>query len=124
MDAYLKPAVAQLVDRFEQGLAERGFGGSFSVLKSNGGQVDASAAVERSAEVILSGLAGGIVAGRYYGELAGERDLITLDMGGTSADVGMVRDGAVDYVPDYELEFGLPIALPAIDLRTVGAGGG
>ena len=124
VDAYLKPAVAQLVDRFEQGLAERGFGGSFSVLKSNGGQVDASAAVERSAEVILSGLAGGIVAGRYYGELAGERDLITLDMGGTSADVGMVRDGAVDYVPDYELEFGLPIALPAIDLRTVGAGGG
>ena len=94
VDAYLKPVVAQLVDRFEQGLAERGFGGSVSVLKSNGGQVDASAAVERSAEVILSGLAGGIVAGRYYGELAGERDLVTLDMGGTSADVGMVRDGA------------------------------
>jgi N-methylhydantoinase A/oxoprolinase/acetone carboxylase beta subunit/N-methylhydantoinase B/oxoprolinase/acetone carboxylase alpha subunit len=124
VDAYLKPVVARLVRRFEEGLGERGFGGSLVIVKSNGGQVESSAAVERPAELLLSGLAGGIVAGRYYGELAGERDVITLDMGGTSADVGMVRDGTVDYVSEYELEFGLPIALPAIDLRTVGAGGG
>jgi N-methylhydantoinase A/oxoprolinase/acetone carboxylase beta subunit/N-methylhydantoinase B/oxoprolinase/acetone carboxylase alpha subunit len=124
VDAYLKPVFSRLVERFDDGLAERGFTGAVTIVKSNGGQVEAGAAPERSAELVLSGLAGGIVAGQYYGELAGERDLITLDMGGTSADVGMVRDGEVDYVSDYELEFGLPIALPAIDLRTVGAGGG
>jgi 5-oxoprolinase (ATP-hydrolysing) len=124
VDAYLKPVFSRLVERFEDGLAARGFRGGVAILKSNGGQVESGTAGERSAELVLSGLAGGIVAGQYYGELAGQRDLITLDMGGTSADVGMVRDGAVDYVSAYELEFGLPIALPAIDLRTVGAGGG
>ena len=45
-------------------------------------------------------------------------------MGGTSADIGLVRDGEIQYVPDFELEFGLPIATPAIDLVTLGAGGG
>jgi N-methylhydantoinase B/oxoprolinase/acetone carboxylase alpha subunit len=74
--------------------------------------------------MVLSGLAGGIIAGRYFGQLAGEDDLVTLDMGGTSADVGMVRNGAIDYVADYELGFGLPLSVPAIDLVTVGAGGG
>ena len=49
---------------------------------------------------------------------------ITFDMGGTSADIGLVRDGEIQYVPDFELEFGLPIATPAIDLVTLGAGGG
>ena len=52
------------------------------------------------------------------------RDVITFDMGGTSADIGLVRDGEIQYVPDFELEFGLPIATPAIDLVTIGAGGG
>src|SRR5205807_6679405 len=58
------------------------------------------------------------------GERAGRRSVLTLDMGGTSADVGIVRDGEITYVPELELEFGIPIAAPAIDLVAVGAGGG
>ena len=73
---------------------------------------------------MLSGLSGGIVAGRHFGLAAGARDVVTFDMGGTSADIGLVRDGEIQYVPDFELEFGLPIATPAIDLVTLGAGGG
>ena len=124
VDAYLKPVVARLAARLEDGLAERSFGGRLSIVKSNGGRADAATTAERPVEMVLSGLAGGIVAARYYGELAGLRELVTLDMGGTSADVGMVRAGSIDYVVGFELDFGLPLAVPAIDLVTLGAGGG
>jgi len=58
VDAYLKPVFSRLVERFAEGLAERGFRGALAILKSNGGQVEASAAAERSAELVRSGLAG------------------------------------------------------------------
>ena len=93
-------------------------------MKSNGGRMLAAATRAQSVQTVLSGLAGGIVAGRHFGLAAGARDVVTFDMGGTSADVGLVRDGEIQYVPDFELEWGLPIATPAIDLVTLGAGGG
>ena len=84
----------------------------------------AAATGAQAVQTVLSGLSGGIVAGRHFGLAAGARDVVTFDMGGTSADIGLVRDGEIQYVPDFELEFGLPIATPAIDLVTLGAGGG
>src|SRR5207237_1040111 len=124
LDAYLKPVVGRLVEAFERGLLERGFRGTASIMKSNGGQVRSAVAGEQPVQTVLSGLSGGIVAGRYFGERAGRRSVLTLDMGGTSADVGIVRDGEITYVSELELEFGIPIAAPAIDLVAVGAGGG
>ena len=87
-------------------------------MKSNGGQMPAELAGERPVQGVLSGLAGGIVAGRYFGARAGSRSVLTLDMGGTSADVGIVRDGEVGYVTELELEFGIPIAAPAMTSLT------
>ena len=98
--------------------------GPVSIMKSNGGRMLAAAAGDQAVQTVLSGLSGGIVAGRYFGLAAGARDVVTFDMGGTSADIGLVRDGELQYVPDFELEFGLPIATPAVDLVTIGAGGG
>jgi 5-oxoprolinase (ATP-hydrolysing) len=123
-DAYVKTAVSRLVSHLASGLDERGFSGSLSIMKSNGGQMLADAAVGEPVRTVLSGLAGGIVAGRAFGALAGFANVITLDMGGTSADIGIVSDGEIGYVSEIELEFGLPIAAPAIDLVTIGAGGG
>src|SRR5262249_35318503 len=124
VDAYLTPVVGGLAGELEAGLAARGFAGHASIVKSNGGRMLASAARAQAVQTVLSGLAGGIVAGRHFGQAAGSRNLITFDMGGTSADIGLVRDGEIQYVPDFELEFGLPIATAAIDLVTLGAGGG
>lgn len=124
VDAYLAPSVGRLAQELEEGLAERGFRGPVSVMKSNGGRMLAGGAGGQAAQTVLSGLAGGIVAGRRFGLAAGARNVVTLDMGGTSADVGLVRDGEIQYVPDFELEFGVPVATPALDLVTIGAGGG
>ena len=124
VDAYLTPVVRRLAGELDAGLAERGFSGPVSIMKSNGGRMLVAAAGGQAVQTVLSGLAGGIVAGRHFALAAGRRDAITFDMGGTSADVGLVRDGEIQYVPDFELEFGLPVAAPAIDLVTIGAGGG
>ncbi len=124
LDAYVKPSVGALIRECELGLGERGCRAPLSVMKSNGGQMLSDAAASTPAETVLSGLAGGIVAGRFFGERAGRSNLITLDMGGTSADVGIVADGEIGYTMDFELDFGLPISGPAIDLTTVGSGGG
>ena len=124
LDAYLRPRMSGWIRELEQGLVEHRFGGTFTIMKSNGGQVAAAAAKELPAHTMLSGLAGGVIGGRYFGEQAGRRDLITFDMGGTSTDVAMVVDGQISYTTGYEVDFSLPVSAPSIDLRTVGAGGG
>ena len=124
VDAYLTPVARRLADDLTSGLDRRGFSGPVSIMKSNGGRMLAAASGTQAVQTVLSGLSGGIVAGRHFGLAAGSRNVITFDMGGTSADIGLVRDGEIQYVPDFELEFGLPIATPATDLVTIGAGGG
>jgi N-methylhydantoinase A len=95
-------------------------------MKSNGGKTPADAAEAEPVKFLLSGLAGGIIAGQYFGQLAGadQGNLVTLDMGGTSCDVGLVRDGRISHSTNFEIEWGLPVATPTIDLTTIGAGGG
>ena len=124
IDAFCKPALATFVENLSQGLETRGLTHPWALVKSNGGIVFSHNAARRSVDSMLSGLAGGIIAGRYFGEQAGDRDVITLDMGGTSADVGAVCDGAINFTTEYEWEFGIPVAAPFIELTTVGAGGG
>ena len=124
LDAYLRPRMSGWIEELEQGLGERRFGGALTIMKSNGGQVAAAAARELPAHTMLSGLAGGVIGGRYFGEQAGRRDLITFDMGGTSTDVALVLGGQISYTTGYEVEFSLPVTAPSVDLRTVGAGGG
>jgi N-methylhydantoinase A len=92
-------------------------------MKSNGGQVAVQHASQRPIEMVLSGLAGGMIAGQYWARVAGSDRAVTLDMGGTSADVGVVVDGRLKFSGLYEVEWGVPIALPVIDVTTIGAGG-
>ena len=87
-------------------------------------QDDARAAEAEPIQLLLSGLAGGIIAGHYFGQIVGLENLVTLDMGGTSCDVGLIRGGRIGYSTNFEIEFGLPVATPTIDLTTIGAGGG
>src|SRR5512133_1664961 len=86
--------------------------------------MNAETAEAKPIKLLLSGLAGGIIACHYFGQLLGIDNRVTLDMGGTSCDVGLIRGGKIGYSTNFEIEFGLPIATPTIDLTTIGAGGG
>jgi N-methylhydantoinase A len=123
VDAYLKPLVGAFADELDDGLEERGFRCPRFFLKSNGGQVPTGAASRQPSHLVLSGLAGGLIGGKHYADAVDAPDVVTLDMGGTSADVGVVVGGAVRSAAQVEFEWGLPIAVPVVDLTTVGAGG-
>ena len=123
-DAYIKPLVSRFAQNLDAGFHERGLKCSWQFMKSNGGNMVAEVAPEQAVQLLLSGLAGGIIAGRYFGELAGSNKVVTLDMGGTSTDVGIVIDGEYGYTTEYQVEWGMPVAAPFIDITTIGAGGG
>ncbi len=123
MDAYVKPIVRRFAEEVETGLAERHMSGWHALMRSNGGQVPVSHAANRPCEMVLSGLAGGMIAGNFWARAVGSDRAVTLDMGGTSADVGVVVDGQLKFSGLFEVEFGIPVALPIIDVTTIGAGG-
>jgi N-methylhydantoinase A len=123
-DAYVKPLVGGYCRNLDDALATRGGAAPCSVLKSDGGTTLLANAGRRPVDMLLSGLAGGLVGGRYWARRAGIGDAITLDMGGTSADVGLVIDGQQRFTTEFEIEWGLPVAVPIVEVRTLGAGGG
>ena len=123
VDAYLRRLTGEFAQAIDHGLEELGATCPRFLLKSNGGQIPTSAAARQPVNFILSGLAGGLIGGRHFADAVGAKDVVTLDMGGTSADVGVVVDGRIRSSTNYQFEWGLPIAIPVIDLTTIGAGG-
>lgn len=95
---------------------------SVSVMQSSGERVAADQAARIAVNLLLSGPAGGLMAGRYLGELAGEPRLLSFDMGGTSTDVAVI-DGEPALTSEGHIG-GWPVAVPMVDMHTIGAGGG
>jgi N-methylhydantoinase A len=123
-DAYIKPVITGYVSGVEQALASMGIAAPASMLKSNGGHLRLKSADAQPVQFLLSGLAGGIVAARHYAREAGAANAFSLDMGGTSADIGTIHDGRERYLSEFQLGFGIPITVPCVDVATLGAGGG
>ena len=123
VDAFLKPIIGGFASETAAALEADRIDAPLKLLKSNAGRVDAAAAGDRPIDLMFSGLAGGLIAGREYARRLGLRDVVSLDMGGTSADVGLVRAGEIGYGSEYEIEYGLSVAAPVVDLETIGAGG-
>jgi N-methylhydantoinase A len=123
-DAALKPIVGKQMGRLSQRLREKGVPASVSVIRSNGGEMTLAAAAEAPVQLALSGPTGGVVAAKHLARLVGIENLVTLDMGGTSTDCATVRGGRETFTTDFEIEWGVPIQIPMIDIRTIGAGGG
>lgn len=123
IDAYVRPIVAGFASSLQAGLESRSVSGWHALMKSNGGQVPLAHASDRAIDLVLSGLAGGMIAGAFWARQIGSRHAVTLDMGGTSADVGVVVDGQLRLSGLYEVEWGIPVSLPIIDVTTIGAGG-
>ena len=125
MNAFIGPLVRDYVKRLALGLANAGFSGEVHIMRSNGGVAPTRTIAELPVYTLMSGLAAGVLGGAWVGALAGRRDVITLDIGGTSADIGVVTDGRFSEASARDTYVaGYPILIPMIDLHTIGAGGG
>jgi N-methylhydantoinase A len=93
-------------------------------LSSEGGIQSGAEASVRPVSLCVSGPAGGVLGGSFVGELIGRKNLITVDMGGTSFDVAVIREGRFELKTTFDIEWGIPVKTPTIDIKTIGAGGG
>jgi len=123
LNAGVQPIVGRYIGRLRDGLAERALAAPFYVMKSNGGVFSPEQAERQSIQMALSGPAAGVRGASYVGALAGIEDIVTIDMGGTSTDVSLIRDGVPAVTKDGEIG-PYPLSVPIIDIHTIGAGGG
>lgn len=132
INAYLAPRVSQYVEQLVAGI-QRLFADrnpqsairnpySLRIMQSSGGSISAETAAREPVRTILSGPAGGVVAATRIAGLAGYADILTFDMGGTSTDVALCQ-GSARTTNEAQIT-GLPVAVPVLDIHTVGAGGG
>jgi N-methylhydantoinase A len=123
VNAYVTPAITRYLRGLEEEFAGIAFPKKVYTMQSNGGAMTSSAAASRSVHTLLSGPAGGLMGARYFAGLTGISEAISLDVGGTSADVGLIVNGVVQQAPKGEIG-GFPIRIPFLNIETVGAGGG
>jgi N-methylhydantoinase A len=121
--AYVQPVIAGYITRFTKSLNAQGFKGRFSIMQSNGGRMPAEAMAKNAISALFSGPAAGVVGAVRGISDSSYKNLITLDMGGTSTDVSLVSNGEAQLAPMTMID-GLPVKTPVIDIVTVGAGGG
>jgi N-methylhydantoinase A len=119
----IKGTISAYLDRLETGIDDRGIDAPLNVMHSGGGIFSAAQATERAIRTVLSGPAAGAVATKDVASAEGYTDAIGMDMGGTSADVSLVRDGELIRSMEGDIN-DLPVKTPMIDINTVGAGGG
>jgi N-methylhydantoinase A len=123
VNAYLGPAMAGYLARLGPRLVEAGIRAPAHITQSNGGVTSFDSARREPVRTVLSGPATGVVGALEVGRLAGFRDLISFDMGGTSTDVSLMEGGRPKLAGEIEAH-GYPLKTPALDIHTVGAGGG
>ena len=124
VNASVQPLLRRYVERLADKLAERGYRHDVLVMNGNGGMVSARLVADEAAKTVMSGPASGVMAAAYTGRRAGIENLITYDMGGTSTDVALIRNAEPAVSSEIEVEYAMPIHVPMVDVRTVGAGGG
>ncbi|GHE02000.1 hydantoinase [Defluviimonas sp. 20V17] len=124
VNASVQPLLERYIRRLEKELARGGYGGEVLVMNGNGGMVSSRRVAREAAKTVMSGPASGVMAAAYTGRASGFADLITYDMGGTSTDVALIRGAEPSVSNEIEIEYAMPIHVPMVDVRTVGAGGG
>jgi N-methylhydantoinase A len=124
INGYVQPIIDRYLTRLADELARHGSRRALLVMQGNGGTMSVEVARRHAVNTLLSGPAAGVQAAAYTALASGYRDVISCDMGGTSFDVGVIRDGRPAVTADKELGYGLPVRVPMIDIHTIGAGGG
>jgi len=124
INAYLQPILARYIAELDRRLSAAGVATRQKyIMQSNGGMATFAAAARKAVTTVLSGPAGGVTAGAYACRMTGQRNIITFDMGGTSCDVALIRDGEPFVASRGKIE-GRDLAVPMMDINTVSAGGG
>ncbi|MBY0331476.1 MAG: hydantoinase/oxoprolinase family protein [Acetobacteraceae bacterium] len=123
LNAAVMPAVSTYVARLEERLADAGIAAPLLLMKSNGGVAGSAAIRRQPVQTALSGPAAGVVGARAVAEAAGLPDIITVDIGGTSADICLVAGGRIGLTQSGRVG-PWPLPLPMVDMVTIGAGGG
>ena len=122
-DAYIKPVVDGYLQRLTERLEREGVGAPLQIMQSRGGLFSASIARQRPVRLFLSGPAAGVVGARVVGQAAGIEDLITIDIGGTSCDISLIKAGQPMLRSEGVID-NFPVRVPMVDVNTFGAGGG
>lgn len=123
VNAFVGPAVARYIGHLDGDLKADGYGGGLRIMQSNGGIMPVEAAPNNAVRMLLSGPAAGVQAAAWFARRNGLDDIITLDMGGTSTDVAIAPNAQPRMVSEFIVD-DLPIRTSAIDMVSVGAGGG
>ncbi|MBX5485428.1 MAG: hydantoinase/oxoprolinase family protein [Mycolicibacterium hassiacum] len=122
-DAMIRPTVAGYLGRLQSSVAAEGFEGNLFITRCDGGVMGADEARRRSIRTLLSGPASGVMGVAALGRWLGVRNMIAIDMGGTSFDAALVVDGQPVIRAGTEID-GSPLLMPVVELTTIGAGGG
>jgi N-methylhydantoinase A len=124
VNAAVQPILDRYVQRLQADLSAKGFSRDLLVMNGNGGTVPATLVAREAAKTVMSGPASGVMAAAATLAQSGLTNAITYDMGGTSTDVALIHGGVPEVSAELTIDYGLPIHLPMVDVRTVGAGGG
>ncbi len=136
INAVIRPVVQRYLERIEGRLAEAGIAAKLLVMQSSGGVFSSAAAAAKPVFMVESGPAAGVIAAAYLGETLARPDILSFDMGGTTAKVGLIQDGRPSVTKDYNVGgqagagigglslSGYPVRTPVVDLVEIGAGGG
>jgi N-methylhydantoinase A/oxoprolinase/acetone carboxylase beta subunit len=132
-NAYLRPVMERYLPKLERALGERGLrGGGLRLLSSEGSQCATGVALQYPIRIVESGPVGGVLAAQHFARLAGAGQVLTLDIGGTTAKTCLLAGGDLPIAEEYEVArmyrfapgSGLPLNVPSVDLLEIGAGGG
>jgi N-methylhydantoinase A len=124
VNAAVQPILDRYIRRLQGELEARGFRRDLLVMNGNGGTVSARLVARDAAKTVMSGPASGVMAAAATLAQSGLANAITYDMGGTSTDVALIHGGVPEVSAELTIAYGLPIHVPMVDVRTVGAGGG
>ncbi len=124
INGFVQPVIDRYLRTLAGDLTGQGYRHELLVMQGNGGTMSVDVAARHAVSTLMSGPAAGVKAAAYTALAAGHKNIISCDMGGTSFDVGVIREGRPALTADKEMGYGLPVRVPMIDIHTIGAGGG
>jgi N-methylhydantoinase A len=124
VNAYVAPRIASYVDSLQSKLRAAGYAGSLLIMQATGGVMPPEYVEKRAVSLLASGPTGGVMGAAFAAAKVGVRDFVAVDMGGTSFDVCLVRDGQPEIKTDWNWRYRYYLGLPMVDVQSVGAGGG
>ncbi len=125
LNAYVGPKVSKYLERFDEAMSDSGLRHGVQLMQSSGGMATVESAAQRPVNLLMSGPVAGLIGGIWAGRMAGFDNVVTLDIGGTSADIGVAAGGQLRMRHLLDTKIGdYQAMVPMVDIDTIGAGGG